>query len=327
MNSSKITVAEQYLALQQAVAQVLAESPTQTDASSRILQTLGEALAWPLGEFWEVDAHTNLLRCVDIWHAPATAAEEFESASRGRPLSPGEGLPGSVWRSGAPAWIPDVSADANLPTGPIAAREGFHAAFGFPVALGKHILGVIEFFSREVRQPDETLLRVLGSLGRQIGLFLELKRAEEELAKSARLETLRADLGEALTGSDSLQAVLQECTEALVRHLGVAFARIWMLNQAENVLELLASAGLYTHLNGGHSRVNVGEFKIGRIAQSRQPHLTNDVAHDPQVSDQDWARRAGMVAFAGYPLIVEKRVVGVLAMFARQPLARACSMS
>jgi PAS domain-containing protein len=63
------------------------------------------------------------------------------------------------------------------------------------------------------------------------------------------------------------------------------------------------------------------EFKIGRIAQSRKPHLTNDVPHDPQVSDQDWAGREGMVAFAGYPLVVEGRVVGVLAMFARLPLA------
>ncbi len=80
-----------------------------------------------------------------------------------------------------------------------------------------------------------------------------------------------------------------------------------------------ASAGLYTHLDGPHSRVKVGEFKIGRIARNSRAHLTNDVLHDPEVSDADWARRERMVAFAGYPLIVEKRVVGVLAMFSRQP--------
>ncbi|HLJ97517.1 MAG TPA: response regulator [Gemmataceae bacterium] len=321
MSTIKVTVAEQHLALQHAVAQVLTESATQSDAEERVLETLGQRLGCPFGALWKVDAHTPALRCVNVWHSPAAHAEELEAASRIQPLSRGQGLPGSVWNSGAPVWIPDVSADMAFPRAAVAAQQGFHATFGFPVALGKHVLGVIEFFAREVRQPDESLLRVLGSLGRQVGLFLELKRAEEDLAERTRLETLRADIGEALTSSDSLRAALQECTEALVRHLGVAFARIWTLNQAANVLELQASAGIYTHLDGGHSRVNVGELKIGRIAQSRQPHLTNDVPNDPQIRDREWARREGMVAFAGYPLIVERRVVGVLGMFARQPLA------
>jgi PAS domain S-box-containing protein len=321
VNNSKVTVVEQHLALQQAVAQVLAESPTQTETGKMLLETLGQGLGWPVGALWEVDAHKQGLRCVDVWRAPEKDAGQLEAACRGRLLSPGEGLPGSIWRSGAPAWIRDVSTDATLPWAPVFASLSLHAAFGFPVALGKKVLGIIEFFSHEVREPDETLLRVLGSLGRQIGLFFQLKRTEEELAERARLETLRADIGEALIGSESLQAVLQACTEALVLHLGVAFARIWKLNKADDVLELQASAGLYTHLDGRHSRVKVGEFKIGRIAKSRQPHLSNDVANDPEIGDQDWARREGMIAFAGYPLVVEKRVIGVLAMFARQPLA------
>ncbi|HKC85343.1 MAG TPA: ATP-binding protein, partial [Blastocatellia bacterium] len=96
--------------------------------------------------------------------------------------------------------------------------------------------------------------------------------------------------------------------------------RIWTLNPKESLLELQASAGMYTHLDGRHSRVPVGELKIGLIAQERQPHLTNDVCNDPRVSDKKWAREEGMVAFAGYPLLVEDRVVGVMAMFARHPL-------
>jgi PAS domain S-box-containing protein len=113
---------------------------------------------------------------------------------------------------------------------------------------------------------------------------------------------------------------LQRTTEVLVRHLGAAFARIWTLNESEQVLELQASAGLYTHLDGGHSRVPVGQYKIGLIAQERRPHLTNDVLNDAPVSDKAWARREGMVAFAGYPLLVEQHVVGVVAVFARHAL-------
>jgi diguanylate cyclase (GGDEF)-like protein/PAS domain S-box-containing protein len=106
----------------------------------------------------------------------------------------------------------------------------------------------------------------------------------------------------------------------MVRHLDAAFARIWTLNEEEDVLELEASAGMYTRIDGPHSRVPVGEFKIGLIGQEHQPHLTNDVLGDPHISDKEWAKREGMVAFAGHPLVVEGRLVGVMAMFARKPL-------
>src|SRR5215510_9695280 len=144
------------------------------------------------------------------------------------------------------------------------------------------------------------------------------KRLEEANMKRGGLLT---DVGAALAEHQaSMQSMLQKSAEALVRHLDAAFARIWTLNPKESLLELQASAGMYTHLNGKHSRVPVGKLKIGLIAKERQPHLTNDVCNDPRISDPEWARENGMVAFAGYPLLVEDRVVGVMAMFARHPL-------
>ncbi len=109
----------------------------------------------------------------------------------------------------------------------------------------------------------------------------------------------------------------------MVHNLHGAFARIWTLDEKENVLVLRASAGMYIHTDGPHSRIPVGQFKIGMIAQERQPHLTNAVVGDPRVHNQDWAREQGMVSFAGYPLVVEGRVLGVMAMFARHPLSEA----
>jgi GAF domain-containing protein len=105
-----------------------------------------------------------------------------------------------------------------------------------------------------------------------------------------------------LTKTNTLQETLGRCAELLVQHLGAAFARIWMLNQEEKMLDLQASAGMYTHLDGPYSRVPVGQFKIGLIAQERQPHLTNAVIGDPRVHDQEWVRRERVMGFAGYPL-------------------------
>ena len=149
----------------------------------------------------------------------------------------------------------------------------------------------------------------------------ERRLAEEAHERQVRNSALRVDVSAVLAQADTLRAMLHGCAEALVRHLDVAFARIWTLPRGGTVLTLRASAGLYTHLDGAHSRIPVGELKIGLIAHERLAHLTNDVPNDPRVSDKAWAAREGMIAFAGYPLAVGDHVVGVMAMFARRPLA------
>ena len=146
----------------------------------------------------------------------------------------------------------------------------------------------------------------------------ERKQAEEMRAAHARQIAVRADVSMAFGKEESLKTILGECSEAIVRHLDAAFARIWTLSDDGKMLELQASAGMYTHLDGAHSHIPMGQFKIGMIAQKRKPHLTNDVLNDPRISDRAWAKREGMASFAGYPLSVGERTIGVLAMFSRK---------
>ncbi len=146
------------------------------------------------------------------------------------------------------------------------------------------------------------------------------KEVEEAFHEQIRLSKLISEVSQALILNNSLPEMLKSCTEALVKNLKVAFARIWTLNPSDNMLELQASSGEYTNLDGSHSRVPVGSLKIGWIAQQRQPHLTNLVKGDKLIADQDWAVRENMVAFAGYPLMLEDRMLGVLGMFSHSPI-------
>ncbi|MBD1913368.1 MULTISPECIES: PAS domain S-box protein [unclassified Leptolyngbya] len=148
----------------------------------------------------------------------------------------------------------------------------------------------------------------------------EHKQAEAALQERTRLAMLTADVGLALTQGSTLQEILGSCAEALFQHLDVAFARIWTRHEQTGLLELQASAGLYCYLDGNHSRIVSSSTKIGYIATSRQPYMTNDLLQDPRTSDKAWVEREGVVAFAGYPLIVEEQVVGVMAVFAKYPL-------
>src|SRR5881227_920495 len=133
-------------------------SATVAEATPKILRALGECLGWDVGALWRVDREAGVLRCVEIWHKPSKEVPEFESASRERTFLAGVGLPGKVWLSRKPRYISDLVREANFHRTPVAARERLHAAFGFPILLGGEVLGVIEFFSREIRQPDQELL-------------------------------------------------------------------------------------------------------------------------------------------------------------------------
>lgn len=185
-------------------------------------------------------------------------------------------------------------------------------------------IGLIQLADKEdgskFTEDDEVLLMQLAQMASATLEHVELlereRAARQEIERRADEARLGAAIGVAFTAERPLADKLQRCVEAVVEHLGAAFARIWTLEG--EMLVLRASAGLYTHLDGGHARVPVGEYKIGRIAASMEPHVSNDVVHDEEVSDQGWAHREGMVAFAGYPLVVGGACIGVVAMFSRQ---------
>jgi PAS domain S-box-containing protein len=182
MNALPENEAVRRLHAQYAVARALAESSSLGEAASRILQAICEALGWDYAGLWQVDTALGVLRCVETWSAPGVAFPEFETASRQSRFAPGIGLPGRVWATRQPAFFPDVVHDDNFPRAPAVSRAGLHAALGFPILLGGEVIGVLEFFSREIGLPDEELLEMLGTIGSQIGQFAERKRAEAELA-------------------------------------------------------------------------------------------------------------------------------------------------
>jgi PAS domain S-box-containing protein len=181
----------QRLTAEHVSARALAEAATLGEAGVRVLQTICEELGWDYGGLWNVDADGGILRCVAAWHLPALDLAPFEAASLGTTLTPGTGLPGRVWSSAAPAWVPDVVADPNFPRAPVARAAGLHGAFALPIVAGGGVVGVMEFFSRDIREPDAELLKMLSRVGAQVGQFMERKRAEEELA---RFFTLSLDM-------------------------------------------------------------------------------------------------------------------------------------
>jgi signal transduction histidine kinase len=169
------------LAAEYAVTRILAESATIKDAAHGVLRVVGETLDWELGMFWGLEEQNQVLRFVDLWHAPDVKAAEFIQDSKDRTFTRGEGLVGRVWATGKSIWIPDVCADPTFRRADMAARVGLHGAFAFPVGKGERLYGVIDCFTRTSREPDRDVLEMVADLGIKVGLFVDRKRTEQEL--------------------------------------------------------------------------------------------------------------------------------------------------
>jgi PAS domain S-box-containing protein len=172
------------LSVQYAVARTLAEVRHLGEASKKIVQAICESVGWDFGDVWRVDPEANLLRCVDIWHAPELGAREFIESTQKTTFEAGAGLPGRVWSSRKAFWIPDVGLD-HSPRGTFAANGGLHGAFAFPIMLGNDVIGVMEFFSRGIHPPDDDFLSMLSALGTQIGSFVQKEKLANQLERRA----------------------------------------------------------------------------------------------------------------------------------------------
>ena len=175
---------ERRVASQHAVTRVLSEAVTLEEAVPNIIQAVGESLEWDVGAFWRVDKPSGTLRCLHQWQAAGACADEFIAANPLHGFKPGKGLPGQIWEGGQPVWIRDLMSDPALARADAAIKVGIHGAFGFPIRISGEVDGVIEFFSRQVREPDEELLSMIADVALRIGQFGERTRAEEALRQA-----------------------------------------------------------------------------------------------------------------------------------------------
>jgi PAS domain S-box-containing protein len=315
--------AEGHRAARLAVTQILAEATAPGEAIVRLLEAICGALGWDVGAFWQVDNTAGVLRCTESWHRPAAKVAEFEATTRSRTFGPGTGLPGRIWNTRQPAWIPDVVQDSNFPRALIADREGLHGAFGFPVTVGSEIVGVIEFFSREIREPDADLLEMVGTLGSQVGQFIERLRAEAQLRLAEADARFLADVSAALASVIDYESTLQK-----VARLAVPFFADWC------TVDMLDDDGELRRLAVAH--VDPAKVELAHEAQRRFPpdpaapqgvwniirtgqaEIVEEISEEllaASVKDAAFLgilRELGLKSYIGVPLKARGKVLGVL---------------
>jgi PAS domain S-box-containing protein len=230
-------MAERRLEARNEVIKALAVSTTLGEASERILESIGKCLEWDIGAFWEVEGEPKALRCLTLWRSVEGQAQEFADAIRDKRYRMGEEFPGQIWKLRRPVWRPNADEETSFvfPRAPIAARCGLHGAFGFPVLVRDEIVGVIEFFSRRIRQPDKALLEMVSALGHQIGQFISRKQAEEALREAE--ENYRSIYENAMEG------IFQTTPEGRYLSANPALARMLGYSSAEELISSIRDLG------------------------------------------------------------------------------------
>src|SRR5262245_19940672 len=146
-----------------------------------------------------------------------------------------------------------------------------------------------------------------------------------------------------VTSEQRVESVLQRIVQGLASQPGVALARIWLLPSGDlpsfyhsvsdlpDSLCLVASAGTpinspgedWCFLQGHFARVPLNVGKVGQVAACRHPILVEDVAvQNDWIVRPEWAKREEIHSFAGYPLIFRDKLLGVIAVFSRQPFGQ-----
>lgn len=200
------------LQTQFAVSKVLAAADDLPSALPSIIASVCLNLGWELGAFWQYATTRPVLMCTHI-SAANEALGTFMAESRKNELLAGEALPGRVFATSQPAWIPDLSEDEYFRRNAVAAKSGLRSAFAFPVLVGNDAIAILEFFSATFREPDPELLETMVALGRQIGQFIKRKEAEDALHQSLELYRNLTD-----SASDAIVTMDEDSNVMLTNH-------------------------------------------------------------------------------------------------------------
>lgn len=175
--------------VQNEVTRILSQAESIDSAVRRILELLTKSAPSDYGALWRLDREANVLKCISTWFEPSNAAfQELASLSRHVVFPVGPTLPGRVLESGKPAFIPDLSSDKGFARAQCTSKVGLVSGVAFPVLLGTHVLGVVEFFNRDGKEPEADFYQMMSSVGAQLAQFLDRHFAEQAAKQAIRSE-------------------------------------------------------------------------------------------------------------------------------------------
>jgi PAS domain S-box-containing protein len=294
-----------------------------SEAASVVLPAVGNAMAWAAGSLWEVDDDGALMHRVGTWTPRPADFEPFFAATVECTFAPGTGNPGRAWASGQPVWVTDVEHDTGFTRREHALAVGLHGAVAFPV-LGAEdrVLGAVEFFDPMPHDPDEDLLEVLGTIGRQVGQFVERARADRRARSQLRfLAEASRELDATLDFDATLRRVASLAVPQIadlcivdVQRDGRLQRMAWAAADEETQAALDELIALQPETP---QEAPAASVVISAAGPQLVEHVTEDVLRQFAGGDDERMailRRVGLRSMIAVPLLARGRVIGAMSL-------------
>ncbi|MBD2310817.1 EAL domain-containing protein [Desertifilum sp. FACHB-1129] len=301
--------AESLLKAQTQVLEKIATGASLTETLNCLAKTIEQQSSGLLCSILLIDRNGSKLR----YGAAPSLPDSYNDQMDGVAIAPGMTPCGTAAYLSEPAIVSDIATD---PLGTdfkqLGLSHGLRSCWSAPIiANNGNVLGTFAMYYRKPRSPNSHEWQTLKVAVHLAAIAIEKNQAEELSNERSHLSALISKIGLALQQNHELPEILQQCRSVLTQHLDLPLVQIWTFNSSNEALELATPTD--------DSPVN--RLKIDCIAQTAQPYLTHNLLSDRSF-DRDWVQREEIVLFAGYPLIVEAKVIGVLAVFARDVLSQ-----
>ncbi|MCF6157522.1 MAG: diguanylate cyclase [wastewater metagenome] len=308
---------EQRLNMQYSLTRILAESDTIPDALPKIIQALCESMEWDAGMFWVVNKKTDTLHCTETWHRSSVKVQEFITLSHQTIFPTGIELPGRIYTTGKPCWITDFASNGDFSRAHVAAREGLHGAFGFPVRMKNEIFGILEFFSHRVRHIDEHLLILISSLGNQISQFIERKQAEASLNRRIDFEKTVACISTRFIIISDFSNAISTSLADIGQLSGASRAYLFQLRNngtmMDNTHEWCNENVTPEIQNLQNLSCSMFPWWMGNLQAGNVIHITDVSGMPPEAAaEKEILEKQGIKSLLSIPVYAEKRLAGFL---------------
>ncbi|MGK4000271.1 STAS domain-containing protein [Sorangium sp. So ce1024] len=252
------------------------EAASIEEALHRTIVHICEHLSWPVGHAYvpAVDDRTLLLPTALWYISDEVKFATFRAVTEATQFTSGVGLPGRVLASKQPAWIRNVTEDANFPRARLAKNLGVKTGFAFPVVVGSDVVAVLEFFSDAEHGDDGTFTATIGRIARQLGRLFERKHAQEMLSRERDFMAGVMDLVDGLIVVLDARGRIVRMNRAAERALCSAYGlleRRFLWDLAPDPAASAQLRGLFEELGAGAS---VRQVEIRWTAKDGEPRVT-----------------------------------------------------
>jgi signal transduction histidine kinase len=252
-----------------------------------------------------INPNTNLLEIQASIGLPAGAAQVK--------LRVGEGITGSVARTGKPVRIGDARKERHH----VNLAPEILSELAVPLEVNGEVRGVLNVDSRHAGAFSAADQELLQELAGQAAEVIRNTWLYEQLRQKARLfealTNVSRTINSAISLDDALNAITREACE-LVR---AKMCSLMLLDESLEWLDLRASYGAGERYRN-KPRLSVAESFVGVVVRRKKPLQLERVSASGQFQNVEVARQEGLVSLLSVPLVFGGRAIGALNVYTGQ---------